>query len=261
MSGEGVPREERVDGSSSSAADARIERRAALRQRAESDTSAAFAGVVFAVLAIIGLVLLSGYPDLEQSDAEVAAWFDDAGNRSRLLAGLNAVGISAIALFWFVAVIRRRLGDREDPFFGTVFYGSAVVYVAVWVVAAAALASPAVATTMLGADSVTKASASLAAGHGGGLLLVVAPRLQAVFVFTTSTVILRSGILPSWLAIFGYVMGIVLFLMPIVFAPLGLGFPIWVFVVSVVMLTRRGHAEPAGDSGVESTDHAGGSSA
>jgi len=39
--------------------------------------------------------------------------------------------------------------------------------------AAAAIASPAVAMTMLGAGSVDGASASLAAGLGGGLMVVV----------------------------------------------------------------------------------------
>lgn len=222
---------------------------AGMRERVGSYLSAALAGVVFAVLAIVGLVLLSDYPDLGQGDAEVAEWFADTGNRARLVAGLNAVAISAIALLWFVAVIRQRLGDRAEYFFSTVFFGSAVVYVGVWVIAAAALASPAVATTLLGADSVDASTARLAAGQGGALLLVVAPRLQAVFVFTTSTVILRSGILPRWLAIFGYAMGAGLFLMPVVFRPLGLGFPIWVLVVSLVIMSRRGAEATARSDG------------
>jgi len=208
-------------------------------RRAESFVSAALAGVVYAVLAFIALWLLSGYPDLDLSDAELSAWFDNRSNEARLLTGLNLVAISSIAFLWFVAVMRRRIGKHEDQFFGTVFFGSAVAFTVVWMVAGAALAAPAVATTMLGAASVSESSASLAAGLGWALLLVVAPRLQAVFVFTTSTVIRRSQVLPNWLAVFGYVIAIGMFVMPLVFTSLGVAFPVWVLVVSIALLTLR----------------------
>jgi hypothetical protein len=140
---------------------------------------------------------------------------------------------------WFVAVIRRRLGDREDRFFATVFFGTGIAYVAVWLVGAAALAGPAIAMTVLDAAEVTPASASLAGGVAGALILVVAPRIEAVFIFSTSTVILRSKVLPSWLALVGYAAGLVMFLAPFVYLPLGYVFPVWVFVVSVALLIVR----------------------
>jgi multidrug transporter EmrE-like cation transporter len=79
----------------------------------------------------------------------------------------------------------------------------------------------------------------LAGGISGSMILVVAPRLQAVFIFSTSTVILRSRVLPSWLAIVGYVSGLMLFVVPLVTQPVGLAFPVWVFIVSVVMMLKR----------------------
>jgi hypothetical protein len=150
---------------------------------------------------------------------------------------------------WFLAVIRRRLGDLEDRFFGTVFLGSGLAYVAIWIIAGAALAGPAVAINVLGSGSVTNASASPGAGIGAGLLLVVGPRLQSVFMISTSTVILRSGILPRWLGIVGYMMALPMFLLPLITQPLGLGFPIWVFLVSIVIIINRlGAREPATSS-------------
>jgi hypothetical protein len=96
---------------------------------------------------------------------------------------------------------------------------------------------------------VSPASVSLAGGIGAALILVVAPRLQAVFIFTTSTVIMRSRVLPSWLAVIGYLSGLVLFLLPLVTQPAGLLFPAWVLVVSVVLLLTRSTdlAVPGGD--------------
>ena len=136
-------------------------------------------------------------------------------------------------------MIRRRLGDREDRFFATVFLSSGIAYVAVWLVGAGVLAAPAVAMTQLDVASVSRESATLAGGISGSMILVVAPRLQAVFIFSTSTVILRSRVLPSWLAIVGYVSGLMLFVVPLVTQPVGLAFPVWVFIVSVVMMLKR----------------------
>ena len=82
--------------------------RSPLSRRIRSVASAAIAGVVYAVLSIVALTLLTRYPDLDSSAAEIVAWFDDIANQSTLLLGLNLSAVSAIAFLWFVAVIRRR---------------------------------------------------------------------------------------------------------------------------------------------------------
>jgi hypothetical protein len=64
-----------------------------------------------------------------------------------------------------------------------------------------------------------------------------------MFVFTTSTIVWRSRVLPTWLAVLGYVFGLILFVAPLVIRPLGFAFPVWVFVVSTVLLIVR----PTGD--------------
>ena len=207
--------------------------------RARSIEAAAVAGIVYAALASLALTRMSSYPDLDMTDAELTAWFHEDRNQILLGGALTLASVSAIAFLWFVAVIRRRLGEREDRFFATVFFGSGIAYVAVWLTGAAVLAGPAIAMTMLDAAEVTPASASLAGGVAAGLLLVVAPRIQAVFVFTTSTVILRSRVLPSWLAVVGFVAGTAMFIAPFVYLPLGYVFPVWVLAVSIVLLIAR----------------------
>ncbi len=213
--------------------------------------AAAVAGIVYSLLTMFSLVQMARFPSLSLPEAELTAWFDDPEHRAWLIAGLGSASVAAIAFLWFIGVIRRRLGDREDQFFATVFFGSGVGYVAVSLVGSAAVASPAVATTVLDAAEVSPASASLAGGLGAALLLVVAPRLQAAFIFTTSTVFLRSRVLPSWVAVAGYIIGSAMFIAPIVWRSLGLAFPVWVAVVSVMLLLRHPSrlriAEPAGD--------------
>lgn len=208
-------------------------------RRGRSIEAAAIAGVVYGVLTLIALRLFDDAPRLTLDEARITAWYDDAGNRSSLLLGLNLAAISSIAFLWFVAVIRRRIGDREDRFFSTVFFGSAIAYVAIWLLAASMVAAPAVAVGLLDAAKVTPATAALANGQAAAVLLVVAPRLQAVFVFTTTTIILRTGVLPRWFAILGYVIGLTLLVVPVVARPLGVAFPVWVLAMSIALFIAR----------------------
>jgi hypothetical protein len=216
----------------------------AIRQRVRSAESAAVAGVVYAVLAVLALSLLRRFPEAVLSDEELVAWFDDSDRQAASLLGLNLASVSAIAFLWFVAVIRRRLGDREDRFFGTVFFGSAILYIVTWLMAAVTLASAAVAYQLFDGAAMDRGAATLIGGVSGALLLVAGPRVQAVFVFTTSTLILRSGVLPKWLAYFGYFSGLLLFIVPLVIQPVGIAFPLWVLVVSLTMLVSRKRIAP-----------------
>ncbi len=233
--------------STTSGVEIRERRQQRVADNVRSIEAAAIAGVAFGLLSFIGLWMLSTFPSLSLSDEELTAWFDDGGNQAQLITGLNLVSLSAVMFLWFIAVIRKRLGDREDQFFATVFFGSAIAYTMVLLAGGVALASPAVAMTLLDASSVSPATASLAGGAGAAFLLVVAPRMQAVVVFSTSTVILRSGLFPRWLAFVGYAFGLVLFVVPLLIKPIGVAFPLWVIVVSAELFFRRSH--PAGGSG------------
>lgn len=224
-------------------------RRDSLAHRIRSIEAAAIAGVAYAVLSVLALGLLSQFPDLEQSDAEIAEWFADSANQTTLILGCNLVALSAIMFLWFVAVIRRRLGDLEDRFFGTVFLGSGLAFVAVWLGYGASLAGPAVAASHIAGAVVSVDSASTSAGTAAAFLLVLGPRVEAVFVIVTSTLIVRSRVLPTWLAFVGYVFALAMLIVPLVADPLGLGFPVWVLLVSVVILAARPRARQGGSAG------------
>jgi hypothetical protein len=201
--------------------------------------SAAIAGVIYSILAIAALVLLRDLPAAGESGTTPTAWIEDPVNQARLIVGLNLASISSVAFLWFVAVIRKRMGDREDKFFSTVFLGSALVYIGIWLVAAAAIASIAVAYQRFDDASLSTDSVTFLLGFAEALILVVGPRLQGVFVLSMSTLILRTEMLPSWLAYLGYAAGSIMVVVPMISQPVGLGFPLWVFVVSVTILIVR----------------------
>jgi hypothetical protein len=212
--------------------------------RIRSIEAAAVAGLVFAVLSFISLLLLNSPPDPAAPDSEITAWYADPANRTSLTVGLSMSVVSAVSFLWFVAVIRRRVGDREDRFFATVFLGSGILLTGVMLVGAATLASGAVTVDL--ADGRVPDASVLAAltGLGTSLLLIVLLRVQAVFVVSTSTLALRSNAFSRWLSYFGYGIALAMFFMPILSEPVGLAFPVWVGILSIALLIRRSDIIP-----------------
>lgn len=209
--------------------------------------AAAVAGLVFAILDIIALVLLNSAPDPSAPDSEIAAWYSVPSNRMSLTVGLLLSVISAVSFLWFVAVIRRRVGDREDRFFATVFLGSGILLTGVMLVGAAALASPAVTVDLADGHVPDAGVLNAMAGLGTALLLLVLLRIQAVFVVSTSTLALRSKAFSRWLSYLGYGIALAMFFLPILSEPVSLAFPIWVAILSVALLIRRDDIIPEGE--------------
>jgi hypothetical protein len=57
--------------------------------------------------------------------------------------------------------------------------------------------------------------------------------------FTTSTILLRTRIVPRWIAFLGYALGATLVLSIGILAWISLVFPVWVFVVSAAILLEN----------------------
>src|SRR5436305_9244770 len=97
--------------------------------------AAAVAGIIFSVLLISALVLLRvsvpGHP------AVPGAWLTDSRRRAAVTIALNLIPFAGIAFLWFVGVVRDRIGEREDRFFATLFFGSGLLFVAMLFVGAA----------------------------------------------------------------------------------------------------------------------------
>ena len=201
-------------------------------ERLRSIESAAIAGVIYAVLTIVALVIFRRFPDPSLASTDIAAWYNDTANHTSLIVALNLVSMASVAFLWFVAVIRRRMGDREDRFFSTVFLGSALLYLVTFIAGAVAMAAPAVGSAAMDIGVFDRATATINVGTTSAMLLIIGPRLQAVFMLTTSTLILRTRVMPNWLAYLGYATGVLLFLFPIVAHPIGVVFQLWELVVS-----------------------------
>ena len=109
----------------------------------------------------------------------------------------------------------------------------------------AALATPFVLVDR-GTVGVDPAAAAMTRSFALVTLGVFAPRIAALFVFSSSTLGIRTGVLPRWLAILGYVLGVLLVVDVTISTPSGYALPTWIALVSIVLVFHR---SPRSDDG------------
>lgn len=204
--------------------------------------SAGLAGVVFAVLFALSMVLLrmsiTGDP-LDGTGLSSAA-------RTQLTLAITLMPIAGIAFLWFVGVVRDRLGDLEDRFFATVYLGSGVLFLAMMFVSMAL--AGAILTTV--DPEANPSSSPEVVEFGRAVMLqvtnVYALRMAAVFMISLSTAWHRSGTAPRWLVISTYVVAASLLVVTSLSMWVALIFPGWVLLVSLYILVtaRRSRPQP-----------------
>ena len=204
--------------------------------------AAALAGIAFAVIFTVALVLVRRAVPADPDDA--GRWLSDGSRRGGVVFALGLVPFAGIAFLWFVGVLRDRVGQAEDRFFATVFLGSALLFLGMLFVASA-LAAGLVASAGDGGGSLVSSDAwEVARRTTYELMNVYAMRMAAVFTIATSTILLRTRLAPQWLVVAGYAAGIALLLAVGFSAWVELVFPAWVLVLSVYVLVAGARRDP-----------------
>jgi hypothetical protein len=202
------------------------------RARLTTPRAAAVAGIVFSVLLIMSLVL---WWVSVPADPQAAGTWRVGSWRTAGIA-LNLVPFAGIAFLWFIGVLRDRLGASEDRFFATVFFGSGLLFLAMLFTASAVAGAI---VTLHGAPSDTLSESGVYTfGRGVHLQIggVYAVKMAGVFMISTCTLSIRTGIFPRWMAFLGYVLALVLLLSFGFFRTALLVFPLWVLLISVHIL-------------------------
>lgn len=214
-----------------------------VRRALSSVESAALSGLGAAALLSLSVYLLGRQPGV-RSSTENLTWYADAGNRSTVFLGLNLAALGVVAFVWFMAVIRRRLGEREDQLIATVFMSSGIAFGLLTITAAVCAAAPTLVVHFGDATSLDESTVALAHGLWFGMWGVGASRMAGVFMAATSTIGMRFGALPRWLSRLGFVLGALLGLTGAFAGPLDFLFAAWLTVVSItLLLTRRTRRE------------------
>lgn len=211
---------------------------APIRSTLTTPRAAAIAGILFSLLLITVLALVRlAVPEDPQAGGN---WLAQGEGQVRI--ALQLLPFAGIAFLWFIGVVRDRIGDQEDRFFATVFLGSGLLFLAM-LFASAAVAG--------GIMQIYKSTPGLLLQNGVytfgrtvtyEIMNVYAMKMAGVFMISTSTLALRTGILPRWMAVLGFVLAAFLLFSLGFFYWSPLVFPLWILLVSVHILlanTRR----------------------
>jgi hypothetical protein len=207
--------------------------------------AAAAAGVLFSLLLIASMVLIRMTVPAKPQDT--GDWLSRDWGAVSL--ALHLLPFAGIAFLWFIGVLRDRLGQREDRFFATVFFGSGLMFLAM-LFASAALAGGVlrIQASTPGAliDSAVYVYARTVIYE---MTNVYTMKMAGVFMISTCTLSLRTGIVPRWMAYVGLALALFLLLSLGTFYWAPLVFPLWILLISVHILMAnlgRGHARSAG---------------
>ena len=167
---------------------------------------------------------------------EPGAWLAEPSRRSAVRFAVHLAPFAGVAFLWFIGVLRNRLGALEDQFFATVFFGSGLLFVAS-LFASAALSGAIVESIASGRINRLNSDTYLLARELiKEFLNVFAIKMAGAFILSTSTIIIRTGILPRWIAILGFACALVLLLVITSWPWIALLFPIWMLVLSIWIL-------------------------
>ena len=185
----------------------------------------------FVVFTIFALMRRS----IPSDPLEPGAWL--ASDTTPIVLALNLVPFAGVAFLWFVGVLRDRLGQQEDRLLATVFSGSALLFLVMLFAASAVLGALMLLASMAEPNEL-KNSVIFRYARAVAYIVnnVYATKMAAVFMFSTSTVVIYTGIAPRWIAVIGYLLALVLLIASHYIAWSFIILPAWVFLFSAYIL-------------------------
>jgi hypothetical protein len=201
--------------------------------------AAALAGVLFALLFAATLILIR--VKMPEGVGDSAEWLDS--QKDGISTATKLMPFAGITFLWFIGVVRDNLGRYEDRFFASVLLGSGLLFLAMMFV------STAVAAALVATNAgVTDPAAHVEVIAFGKMIVVSAAktyaiRMAAVFMISLATIWLKTGLMPRWLVAVSYLVALGLLIAGDVSMWLTLAFPVWVLVVSALILRRAGYID------------------
>ena len=198
------------------------------------DRLAPLAGVVFAVLTIISIVLTSvdSPDDFPGEPQEIVDYY--SANEGQLMAGHWIGLIGTVFLFWFVGALWSRLRAAEGRAgrVAAVAFGGGVAAGVIGLIIDGTGLIPVLRFEEHDALDPAYASALYDIGQAGvGLML---PGALAVLIGATGVLAIRTGVLPAWLGVVSLILATVLLILPIAWIATLLSL-LWVILVSVLL--------------------------
>jgi hypothetical protein len=201
------------------------------------------AGIAAGLTFIFGLAAAANSPDSDDSDAKILSWYADHGHRIGVIIGAFILAFCGLFILWFASGLRQRLRLAEGPEgrLANVALGGGVLCAAMLWVGGAALAAVPAGESIGGSPLSNADVARFFPSLGFGSILIFSMFGAIALIDATSVVIMRTGVLPRWLAWLGFVCGVTL-LFGVAFLPV-IALPIWLIASGIALIRHPAGAE------------------
>jgi hypothetical protein len=200
--------------------------------RLTTPRAAAVAGILFAVLLSIAYILIR--VSIPADPADGGAWLEERASTVAL--ALSLVPIAGIAFLWFIGVVRDRIGQLEDRFFSSVFFGSGLLFLAMTFVSAAVAGALLTSYTIIPTQLIDSGLYTFSRAVMWRVSNIYAIRMAGVFMISLGTIWVRTRTMPRWLAFLTYALALILLVSVGLSLWVTLIFPAWVLVISAYIL-------------------------
>ena len=204
-----------------------------MRRKVRSPRSAAFAGIGYSILMITGMFLLASIASVRLE--EITPELLESWSRKASLI-IIMVPFAGISFLWFTGVIRELLGEMEDRFFATIFYGSGIIQVVLLFIWGAIFGAVMVARAMTATGLIDNGIYIFSFALMNEIIGNYALRMAGVYMTAINSLWSKTNLMPRWLTITTYVLAFGFLIAAERFREARFIFPIWVFVVSVYIL-------------------------
>ena len=177
-------------------------------QKLKTPRAAALAGILFAVLLTSSIVLIRLSIPANPEDGGV--WLKERAGMVTLALGL--LPFAGIAFLWFIGVVRDRLGQLEDQFFSTVFFGGGLLFLALMFTSAAIVGGTLATYAVEPRRLIDSGVYTFARTVIYRITNVYAIKMAGVFMISLGTIWVRTRVMPRWLALLTYALALGLLL-------------------------------------------------
>ena len=203
---------------------------------------APLSGIGFVVLWIVGFfVTVTDSPDFAARPAENLEYYVD--HKDSVLAGGFVLVIALVLLLWFVGCVRAALVRAEggDARVAATGFGGGVIGVGLLMASAGMFLMPAL--RLDEQDRLTAETATVFTDLGNITFGLAAPLGFGVLFFAIALLGFRAGAVPKWWAVITGVLGVVM-IVPFVSWSVGFVLPIWVLIMSILLMRAEHAAAP-----------------
>jgi len=221
-----------------------------MQRNIRSPRSAAFAGIGYAILMITGMLLLTSIVRVRLEDI-TPVLLESWSKKASLI--ILLVPFAGIAFLWFTGVIRDQLGESEDRFFATLFYGSGIIQVVLLFIWGAIFGAIMATKKMMAAESIDARVYRVGLALMNEILGNYALRMAGIYMTAINSLWSKTGLVPRWLTIITYILAFGFLIAAERFREARFIFPVWVFVVSIyiLILNFRSKNEPDSANALE----------